>query len=100
MKTLWPFHSKLVSLLYLHWKQIVIPDFRGLNPYFDNGSLYSFEDMVLRVLRQLESPKSDHRKSRYVLNNWDYSAFKQNQKLFEHSSPLNAFLSPKGSEFG
>ena len=74
----------------------MIPDFRGLNPYFDTGSLYSFEDTVLRVLLQLESPTWDHRKSRYVLNNKDYSFFKQNQKLSEHSSPLNAFLSPRG----
>ena len=78
----------------------MIPNFRVLNPYFDTGSLYSFEDKVLRVLLQLESPKSDHRNSRYILNNRDYSVFKQNQKLSEHSSPLNAFLSPNGSEFG
>ena len=76
----------------------MIPNFRGLNPLFDTFSLYSFEDTVLRVLLQLESPKSDHRNSRYVLNNRDYSVFKHNQKLSEHSSPLNAFLSPKGSE--
>ena len=78
----------------------MIPDFRGFNQYFDTDSFYSFEDTVLRVLLQLESPKSDHQNSRYVLNNRDYSVFKHNQKLSEHSSPLNAFLSPKKSEFG
>ena len=78
----------------------MIPDFRGLNPYFDTSYLYSFEDTVIRVLIQLESPKSDHRNSIYVLNNRDYSVFKQNQKLSKHSSYLNAFLSPKGLEFG
>ena len=77
----------------------MIPDFRGLNPYFDTGSLYSFQDTVLRVLLQLETLKSDHRNSRYVLNNRDYLVFKHNQKLSEHSSPLNAFMSLKGSEF-
>ena len=76
------------------------PDFSGLNPYFDTSTLYSFENTVLRALLQLESPQSDHQNSRYVLNNQNYSVFKHNQKLSEHSSPLNAFLSPKGSKFG
>ena len=78
----------------------MIPTFRGLNPYFATNSLDSFEYTVLRVLLQLESPQSDHRNSRYVLKYRDYSVFKQNQKLSEHSSPLNAFLSTKGSDFG
>ena len=78
----------------------MISDFRGLNPKLDTGSLYSFDDTVLRVLFQLKSPKSDHRNSRYILNNRDYSVFKQNQKLSKHSSPLNAFLSPNWSNFG
>ena len=43
---------------------------------FDTGSLYSFEAKVLRVVLQLESPKSEHRNSRYVLNNRDYCMFK------------------------
>ena len=34
---------------------------------YDTGSMYSFESTVLRVLLQLESPKSEHRNSRYVL---------------------------------
>ena len=38
--------------------------FGGLNFIFDIGSLYSFEAKVLRVLLQLESPKSEHRNSR------------------------------------
>ena len=77
----------------------MIPDFRGLNPYFDTGSLYVFEDTVLRVLLPLESPKLDHQNSRYNSKNKDYSFFKHNQKLSEHMSPLNAFQSLKGSEF-
>ena len=78
----------------------MIPDVRDINPYIDTGSSYAFEDTVLRVLLQLESPKLDNRNSRYVLNNRDCLFFKHDQKLSEHSSHLNAFLSPKGSEFG
>ena len=43
--------------------------FRRLNFIPDPGSLYSFESKVLRVHLQLESPKSEHRNSSYVLNN-------------------------------
>ena len=50
--------------------------FGGLNSIFDTSSLYSFEAKVIRVLLQLESPKSEHRNSRYVLNNQDYSMLK------------------------
>ena len=43
--------------------------FRRLNFIPDPGSLYSFEAKVLRVHFQLESPKSEHQNSNYVLNN-------------------------------
>ena len=45
---------------------------------------------------QLESPKLYHRNSRYVLNNRDYSVFKQNHKLSEHSSPFECISESKG----
>ena len=43
--------------------------FQGLNFIFDIISLYYFKVKVLRVVLKLESPKSDHRNSRYVQNN-------------------------------
>ena len=62
--------------------------FGGLNFTFDTGSLYSFEAKVLRVLLQLESPKSDHRNSSYVLNNPDYSMIKTEAKIGLNIAPL------------
>ena len=50
--------------------------FGDLNFTFETGLLYYFESKVLRVLLQLESPKSEHRNSSYVLNNPDYPMFK------------------------
>ena len=47
----------------------------------DTGYLYSFEAEVLRVLLQLESPKSEHRNSSYVLNNPDYAMSKLKHKF-------------------
>ena len=61
--------------------QFEILIFRGLNSTSDTGSLYSFEAKVLRVLVQLESPKSEHRNSRYVLNNQNYSMFKTEPEI-------------------
>ena len=43
--------------------------FRGLNFIFDIVYLYVFKAKVLRVLIQLESPKSEHRNSSYILKN-------------------------------
>ena len=57
-------------------RQFEILIFRSLNFIFDTGSLYSLEAMMLRVLLQLESLKSEYRNSRYVPNNRDYSMFK------------------------
>ena len=75
---LWHFHAKLVILPILYYGQFGILNFffRGLNSIPDTGSLYSFEAKVLRVLLQLESPKSEHRNSSYVLNNPDYAMIK------------------------
>ena len=66
---LWPFHAKLVILTILHSGLFEIPIFQCLNFIFETGFLYSFETKVLRVLLQLESPKSEHRNSLYVQNN-------------------------------
>ena len=73
---LWHFHAKLVILPVLHSERFEILIFQCLNSILDIGSLYSFKYKVLRVLLQLESPKSEHRNSRYVRNNPDYSMFK------------------------
>ena len=85
---LWHFHAKLVIFLILHYEQFEIPIFRGLNSISDTGSLYSFEDKVLKVLLQLESPKSEHRNSSYVLNNRDYSMFKTEPEIGLNITPL------------
>ena len=78
---LWHFHVKLVILPILHSGLFGIPIFQYLDSVFDICSLYSFESKVLKVLLQLESPKSEHRNSRYDLINRDYSMFKIEQKL-------------------
>ena len=62
--------------------------FVDLNFIFDTGSLYSFEDKVLRVILQLESPKSEHRNSSYVLNNPDYSMIKTELEIGLKVAPL------------
>ena len=64
--------------------------FGDLNFTFDTGILYYFEAKVLRVLLQLESPKSEHQNSSYVLNNPDYSMFKnRTRNWLEHSPTLS-----------
>ena len=78
---LWHFHAKLVNLPILHLGQFVILIFQCLESIFDTFYLYSFKAKVLRVLLQLESPKSEHRNSSYVLNNSDYSMIKLMQEL-------------------
>ena len=67
--------------------------FQCLDSIFDTGSLYSFQYKALRVLLQLESPKSEHRNSSYVLNNSDYSMIKTEAEiLLAHSPSLSEFL--------
>ena len=74
--------------------------FRDLNFTFDTGILYYFEAKVVRVLLQLESPKSEHRNSSYVLNNPDYSMLKNRTRIWlEHSPTLSEFLGHIESEF-
>ena len=52
------------------------------------------------VLLLLESPKSKHRNSSYVLNNPDYSMIKTEAEiLLEHSPSLSEFLGHLESEF-
>ena len=62
--------------------------FGDLNFTFDTISLYFFESKVLRVLLQLESPKSEHRNSIYVLNNPDYSMTKTEPEIGLKIAPL------------
>ena len=74
--------------------------FGDLNFLFDTFSWYYFKAKVLRVLLQLESPKSEHRNSSYVLNNPEYSMFKtRTRNLLEHGPTLSEFLGHLESEF-
>ena len=67
--------------------------FGDLNFTFDTGIFYYFEYKVLRVLLQLESPKSEHQNSSYVLNNSDYSMFKnRTRNWLEHGPTFSEFL--------
>ena len=75
------FSCQLVGLPILPEGQFEILIFQCLESIFGIVYLYSFKSKVLRVLLQLESPNSEHRNSRYVRNNPDYSMFKLMQKL-------------------
>ena len=70
--------TKISNLQHLKQQQqpLYFIIFRDLYFIFDTGCLYYFEAKVLRVLLQLESPNSEHQNSSYVLNNRDYSMFK------------------------
>ena len=74
--------------LQQHHQPLSFIIFRGLNFIFDTSNLTVFEAKVLRVLLQVESPKSEHRNSRYVLNNWDYSMFKSEPEIGLNIAPL------------
>ena len=82
--------KKISNLQHLQEQQqpLYFVIFGGLNFIFNTDSLYSFESKVLRVLLQLESPKSEHRNSRYVLNNRDYSMFKTEPENGLNIAPL------------
>ena len=82
--------KKIRNLQHLQQQQqpLYFVIFRDLNFIFDTGYLNSIEAKVLRVLLQLESPKSEHRNSRYVLNNRDYSMFKTEPKIGLNIAPL------------
>ena len=75
------FSCQLVGLPILPRDSLKYLFFQCLVSIFDTGSLYSFKSKILRVLFQLESPNSEHRNSRYVRNNSDYSMFKRMQEL-------------------
>ena len=82
---------KKISNLQLMRKQqqpLYFVIFGGLKFIFDPISLYSFEAKVLMVLLQLESPNSEHRNSRYDLNNRDYSMFKTEPEIVLNIAPL------------
>ena len=94
------FHAKLVNLPILPEGQFKILIFQYLNSIFDTGSLSSFKFKVLRVLLQLESPKSEHRNSRYVRNNPDYYMIKTEAEFGWNMAPtLSEFLGHLESEF-
>ena len=81
-------------------EQFVILIFQYLVSIFDTGSLCSFKSKVIRVLFQLESPNSEHRKSSYVPNNSDYSIIKTEIRIWiEHGPTLSEFLSHLEQEF-
>ena len=74
--------------------------FGDLNFTFDTGLLCYVEAKVLRVLLHLESPKSKHRNSSYVLNNPDYSMFQNRiRNWLEHNPSLSELLGQIESEF-
>ena len=68
-------------------EQFAILIFECLVSIFDTGSLWSFKDKVIRVLFQLESPSSEHRKSSYVQNNSDYSMIKTEIRIWLAPDP-------------
>ena len=89
------------SFVYTHsYTHLHILIFRGINFIFDTRSLYSFKTKVLRVLFQLESPNSEHRKSRYDLDTQDYSMLKTETRIWLELGPtLSTFLGYIKSEF-
>ena len=93
--------TKISNLQHMQQQQpLSFIIFRDLHFIFDTVSLYYFEAKVLRVLLQLESLKSEHRNSSYVLNNPDYSMFKnRTRNWLEHSPTLSKFLGHIKSKF-
>ena len=82
------FSCQLVGLPILPKGQFEIFIFQCLVSIFDTGSLYSFKAKVLRVLLQLESPKSKHRNSRYLRNNSYYSMINTDAGIGLHMTPI------------
>ena len=94
--------TKISNLQHLQQQQQLLSFiiFGDLNFTFDTCSLYYLESKVLRVLLQLESSKSEHLNSSYVLNNSYYSMFKnRTRNLLEHGPTLSEFLGHIESEF-
>ena len=94
------FSCQLVNL-QITLGTVCITHFSGvLTSYFDTMTLYAFKGKVIRVLSQLESPNSEHRNSRYVRNNPDYSMSKADAGIFlVHGPSLSECLGHLGSEF-
>ena len=81
-------------------EQFAILIFKSLVSIFDTGSLWFFKAKVIRVLFQLESPNLEHRNSRYVPNNSDYSKIKTEIRIWlAHVPTLSEFLSHLEQEF-
>ena len=81
-------------------EQFAILIFQCLVSIFDTGSLCSFKSKMIRVLFQLESPNSEHRKSSYVQNNSDYSMIKTEIRiLLAHGPTLSEFWSNLEQDF-
>ena len=94
--------TKISNLQHLQQQQQLLSFviFGDLNFTFDSFSVYYFEAKVLRVHLQLESPKSEHSNSSYVLNNPDYSMFKnRTRNWLEYGPTLSEFLGHIESEF-
>ena len=95
------FSCQLVGLPILPRDSLKYSLFQCLVSIFGTGYLSSFKFKVLRVLFQLESPKSEHRNSTYVQNDSDYSMIKAEIRIWLAPGPtLSEFLSTLESEFG
>ena len=67
---------------------------------FEPDSFCSLKAKVIRVLFQLESPNSKHRKSSYVQNDSDYSMIKTEIRIWlAHGPTLSEFWSNLEQEF-
>ena len=81
-------------------EQFAIINFQCFVSIFDTSSLCFFKDKLIRVLSQLESPKSEHRNSSYVQNNSYYSLIKTEIRiLLAHGPTLSEFLSHLEKQF-
>ena len=74
--------------------------FQCLVSISDTSSLCYFKAKVIRVVFQLESPNSEHRKSSDVQNNSDYSMIKTEIRIWlTHGPNLSEFWSHLEQEF-
>ena len=81
-------------------EQFAILIFQCLVSIFDTVSFCSSKAKVIRVLFQLESSNSEHRNSRYVQNNSDYSMIKTEIRIWvAHDPTLSESLSHLKQEF-
>ena len=87
------FSCQLVNLPIILGTVCITQFFQGLNFIFDIISLYYFKVKVLRVLLKLESPKSEHRNSSYVLNTRANLCSKAESEFWlAHGPTLSEFL--------